>query len=115
MKELNLDPGILSVTVNGNVFSFRADSDFAERAHDLGEEAKRRALMAAAEGRHDPDGTKAFLIRTIDTLLETEAIASIFGETSPEILDLLDILDLIMSEFHRYRSERIGRLKEGIA
>ena len=115
MKELQLNPVTLSVAVNGTIFPFRADSDFAERAQRLGDEAKRRALLAAAEGRHDPAGTKAFLMRAIDTLLDCEAMATLFEGDSPELLDLLDILDLIMSEFHRYRAERIGRLKEGLA
>ena len=114
MKELNLDPGILTVAINGKPFVFRADSAFAERACSLGNEAKRRALLAAAEGRHDPDGTKSFLIRAIDTLLGDGSITSIFGEASPDTLDLLDILDVIMSEFYRYRTERLARVKEGM-
>jgi hypothetical protein len=115
MKEWKLDHGVLAVSVNGKVFPFRADSHFAERACALGDEAKKRALMAAAEGRQDPEGTRAFLSRAIDILLETEAVAAIFEEEEPDILDLLAILDLVMDEFHRYRAERLARLKEGIA
>ncbi len=114
MKELNLDNGMLEVRVNGLTLTFRADSAFAEKTDRLGKEAEERAAAAAA-GRRDPDGVAAFLCRALDTLLGEGTVASIFGDEPPEILDLLDVLDLVMSEFHRYRTARIGRLKEGMA
>ena len=115
MKKLNLNPGILSVSREGHDFTFRADSAFAERVTELAGEAERRTAMAAAEGRHNEAEVTAFLSHAVDSLLGEGASDIIFGEDTPEILTLLDVLDVIMNAFREYRAARIAKLKEGIA
>ena len=116
MKESNNPKhNLLSITVEGKRFFFRADSTFAERAHELGKEAERRAMLAAAQNRHDPEGTASFLRRAINTLMEDDVTDQVFPDQEGDILDLLDLLERIMDAFHTYRACRIAKLKEGIA
>ncbi len=115
MKELKLDPGILSIAIEGRDFTFRADSAFAERVAELAREAERRIVMASAEERHDAVEVAAFLSYAVDSLLGDGTVEAIFGEEMPEILSLLDILDVIMNAFHAYRASRIAKLKGEIA
>lgn len=115
MKELQLNPGILSVSIEGHDFTFRADSAFTERVAALAGEAERRTAIAAAEGRHNEAEVAAFLSHAVDSLLGAGASDTIFGGDVPEILSLLDILDVIMNAFREYRASRIAKLKEGMA
>ena len=115
MQEQILDPGVITLHIGGHRFSFRADSDFAERACQLGEEAERRAALASAEERQKPHEVASFLSYAIDTLIGAGPIETLFGEAVPEILDLLDILNYILDAFHTYRNRRLSRLQEGFA
>jgi hypothetical protein len=115
MKELKLDPALLEIAIEGQIYPFRADSAFAERVAELAGEAERRSAMASAEDRNDPVETAAFLSYAVDSLLGDGTVEAIFGEDIPEILPLLDILDGIMTVFCDYRAARIAKLKEGMA
>ncbi len=115
MKELKLDPAVLTVWIDGQEFTFRADTAFTKRVAELAAEAERRTAMASAVGRHNEAEVAAFLSHAVDSLLGDGASEIIFGEDVPEILSLLDILDVIMNAFREYRASRIARLKEGMA
>ncbi len=108
-----LDPGILSLSIEGRKYTFQADSAFAEQVAILAEEAERRADMASADSRQNASEVAAFLSYAIDSLLGNGTVATVFGENEPEILSLLDILDGIMETFRQYRAGRLAKLKGG--
>lgn len=113
MKELILDPGIVSVCIEGRIFPFRADSAFAARVAALAAEASERAEEAKENGSHAPESVSAFLTRCVDTLLGEGTVARIFVGRTPEVLDLCDVLGAVTDAFHDYRARRLRRLRRG--
>lgn len=111
MKELTLDPGILTVCIDGKLFPFRADSAFAGRVAALAVEASERAEEVKKRKTHDPAGVAAFLAYGVDYLLGEGTVTTLFGEREPELLDLCDILGAVADTFHDYRARRLRRLK----
>jgi hypothetical protein len=114
MKELNLDSGVLRVKVDGKELSFRCDTEFAENAANLAEEAERRAMLAKAHNKNTPYETSAFLSYAIDTLVGDGTVETLFGEDLPDAVALCEVLSLIIDAFDEYRRARLSRLTEGV-
>ena len=109
------DPGLVTLTLNGKRFSFRADSAFSARAAELAEEAEKKAAESE-EGLCDYDEIAAFLSYVIDSLLGDGSVEALYGEEEePDAFTLLFWLDEIIGAFHRYRLNRLSRLKAGAA
>ena len=105
------DHGLITVTLNGRSFAFHADSDFAARAAELAEEAEKKAAESR-QGLCDYDEIAAFLSYVIDSLLGDGAVDDLYGEDdTPDVFTLLFWLDEIIAAFHRYRVNRLSRLK----
>lgn len=112
MIEISRDPGIVSLLIHGREMSFRADAAFAHRLSLLATEASERAAVAKMTRSYQPKQVCEFLHTAIDTLLGEGTVASLFGEETPELLDLMDILTGVADAFHGYRAERLRRIKE---
>ena len=105
------DPGLVTVTLNGRGFTFRADAAFSARAAELAEEAEKKAAESE-DGLCDYDEIAAFLSYVIDSLLGDGAVDELYGEEeTPDAFTLLFWLDEIIAAFHRYRLNRLSRLK----
>ena len=113
MTELTLDPGIVTLIINNRKLSFHADSDFAERVSALATEASERAEVARLTHSRNPKQVTEFLASAIDYLIGEGTVEELFAEKTPDVLDLMDILDAVADAFHNYRMTRLQRIREG--
>ena len=112
MLNIDKDDSLISLNINGHVFTIRADSELAERVAMLAGEASVKADNARECDERDISGVCGFLCRIVNTLIGENTVETVFGDEEPDVFDLCDIISYVCDEFSEYRRKRLKRLNE---